>query len=89
MCQTTDLSIVQANGTGRNSGAECITRTCASGVVGVVDSAEVCNIRIHRLPERQVKVRKSGGDGIGASPVGKEPLCSTIGLDEAKEDTRS
>ena len=57
MCQTTDLSIVQVNRTGRKSGSECIIRICASRY-------------------------ESLGETV------REPLCSTIGLDEAKEDTQ-
>ena len=63
---------------GRNFRTECTARTCASGVV---DTTEVCGIRIHGLPEGQIDnpivstARKSRATVLGASPIGQGLLC--------------
>ena len=87
ICQATDLSIVQAERTGRNSGTECTTGTCASGIV---DTAEVCSISVHGLSEGEVSdpivstVRKIRAMVLGASLWARGYCVSTIGMDEEK-----
>jgi len=68
---------VQTERAGRSNGIECATGSCALGGGG---TAEVCDIRIHGVPEREdgiaivSTVRKPWATILGATPVGERLL---------------